>query len=107
MSVTGQLRSSFVIYERRSAVSTTLSVAYDHSTILSTDDPTVLQIITFNNIVFEYALPGNHLVDFFPWMIHILSSIAKWKRVAEEQHKKYSAIFGAMFLDVEGRIVCL
>ena len=60
----------------------------------------------FNKITAEYGLLGNYLVEFFTWMKYIPSSIAKWKRVAEERHKKYSAIFEAMFRDVEDRIVC-
>ena len=73
--------------------------------ILSTDDPTVREINTFAEIGVAYALPGNHLVEFFTWMKYIPSSIAKWKRVAEERHKKYFAMFEAMFRDVEDRIV--
>ena len=93
------------IYERRSAASTILSITYDHPAISSIDDPTIQEINTFSEISVEYALPGNHLVEFFPWMLYIPSSIAKWKRVAEERQKKYSAMFEAMFYDVEDRIV--
>ena len=82
-----------------------LSIAYDHSTILSADDPTVRAVNGFAEIGIEYALPGNYLVEYFTWMLFIPSSIAKWKRVAEERHKKYSAMFEAMFRDVEDRIV--
>jgi len=82
-----------------------LSFGYDHPTISSTDHPTVREINTFAEIGAEYALPGNYLVDFFPWMKYIPSSIAKWKRVAEERQKKYSAMFEAMFCEVEDRIV--
>jgi len=93
------------IYARRSAASTILSVAYDHPTILSTDHPTVREIDTFSEIAVDYALPGNYLVEFFTWMKYIPSSIAKWKRLAEERQKKYSAMFESMFRDVEDRIV--
>ena len=82
-----------------------LSVAYDHPTIVSTDDPTVRAINGFAKIGIEYALPGNYLVEFFTWMLYIPSSIATWKRVAEARQKKYSAMFEAMFRDVEDRIV--
>ena len=82
-----------------------LSVIYDHPTISSTDHPTVQETNAFNELSAEYALPGNYLVEFFTWMKYIPSSIAKWKRVAEERQKKYSAMFVAMFCDVEDRIV--
>ena len=45
------------------------------------------------------------MVEFFTWMKYIPSSIAKWKRVAEERQKKYTAMFEAMFCDVDDRIV--
>ena len=82
-----------------------LSITYDHPTISSTDDPTVREINTFAEIGVEYGLPGNYLVEFFPWMLYIPSSIAKWKGVAEERQKKYSAMFEGMFCDVGDRIV--
>jgi len=74
--------------------------------VSSPDDPTVREIGKFNEIILDYSIPGNYLVEFFTWMLYIPSSIAKWKRVAEEQQKKYSAMFEAMFRDVEDRIVC-
>ena len=93
------------IYERRAAASIGLSVLYDHPMVLSADDPTVREVNRFAEIGVDYSLPGNYLVEFFPWMKYIPSSIAKWKRTAEERHKKYSAMFEAMFRDVEVRIV--
>ena len=83
-----------------------MSVLYDHPMISSTDDPTVREINTFTDIAVDYTLPGNYLVEFFTWMKYIPSSIAKWKRIAEERHNKYSAMFEAMFRDVEDRVVC-
>ena len=82
-----------------------LSITYDHPAISSIDDPTVQEINTFSEINVDYAFPGNYLVEFFPWMLYIPSSIAKWKRVAKERQKKYSAMFEAMFCDVKDRIV--
>ena len=84
-----------------------LSVLYDHSMISSTDDPTIREVNTFTDIAGDYTLPGNYFVEFFTWMKYIPSSIAKWKRVAEERNKKYSAMFEAMFCGVEDRIVRL
>ena len=94
-----------LIDERRAAASISLSVLYDLPIISSIDNPTVQEINTFNEIGADYSLPGNYLVEFFPWMKYIPSSIAKWKRTAEEQNKKYSAMFEAMLHDVEDRIV--
>jgi len=105
---TGQARKPPLIWECRASASTVLSVVYDHPTITSVDDPTVAKINGFAAAGSEYAYPGNYLVEFFTWMKYIPSSIAKWKRVAEERSKKYSKMFEDMFREVEDRIVlCL
>ena len=51
------------------------------------------------------ALPGTYLVEFFPWMRYIPSSIAKWKRVAEEHHAVDSVKFMSLYEEVENRVV--
>ena len=89
----------------RAAASTVLSVVYDLPTASSVDDPIVAKINNFVHTGIDFSHPGNYLVEFFPWMKHIPSSLAKWKRVAEEQSKEYSEMFVGMFRDVEDRIV--
>ena len=86
-------------------MSTALSVVYDLPMVLSTDDPTVVKTNAFNDIFISYGNLGNYLVEFFPWMKYIPSSVAKWKRIAEEQHKEYSDMFVGLFREVEDRIV--
>ncbi|KAH9051169.1 cytochrome P450 [Lactarius deliciosus] len=46
------------------------------------------------------GLPGVHLVEFLPWMMHIPSRFAKWKRDAEYRHEKHSTIFVGLFNNV-------
>ena len=89
----------------RASASTALSVVYDFPMVLSTDDPTVVKTNAFNDTVFRYGNLGNYLVEFFPWMKYIPSSMANWKRIAEEQHKQYSDMFVGLFHEVEDRIV--
>ena len=82
-----------------------LSVVYDLPMALSTDDPTVVRVTTFTDVGVEYGGFGNYLVEFFTWMKYLPSSMARWKRLAEEQHKEYSDMFIGMFREVEDRIV--
>ena len=89
----------------RAAASTVLSVVYDLPPVLLVDDPTVAKINNFVDIGIDFAHPGNYLVEFFPWMKHIPSPLAKWKRVAEVQSREYSEMFVGMFREVEDRIV--
>ena len=58
---------------RRAAVSATASVVYDHPTIKSDQHPTVEFVNDLIHRVTSAALPGAHLVEFFPWMRHIPS----------------------------------
>jgi len=73
--------------------------------VASTDDPTVIKVNRFLEIVTEYAQVGNYLVEFFPWMKYIPSSVASWKRLAEIEHKEHSEMFVGLFREVEDRIV--
>jgi len=73
--------------------------------VSSTDDPTFVKGNRFVEIGIEYALLGNYLVEFFPWMKYIPSSVASWKKLAEERHKEFSDMFVGLFREVENRIV--
>jgi hypothetical protein len=89
----------------RASASTVLSVVYDLPMVSSTDDPTVIKVNRFVEIAVDYGQLGNYLVEFFTWMKYIPSSVASWKRLAEERHEEYSDMFVGMFREVEDRIV--
>ncbi|KAI0294278.1 cytochrome P450 [Multifurca ochricompacta] len=77
---------------------------YDHPTVRSEQDPVVKLINEFGQRVGCAAYPGAHLVELFPWMRHIPSRFAKWKRDAETWYKKDSAMFEGLFNTVKSRI---
>ena len=79
---------------------------YDLPGVSSTHDPTVVKINKFTDTLIDYASPGHYLVEVFPWMKYIPSSIAGWKMKAEKEFIEYSNVFGEMFNQVEDRIVC-
>lgn len=56
---------------QRSAASETMSILYDYPTLETEDDKTLKEIHAFNDYVSEAAVPGAHLVELFPWMMHI------------------------------------
>ena len=85
--------------------STVLSIVYDLPTISSPNDPTVVKINQFLDRLLHYALPWNYFVEFFTWMKYLSSSIAKWKKEAEEGYKEYSEMFVGLLHDVEDQIV--
>ena len=96
--------SSLTCGFHRATTSSILSILYDLPTVSSADDSTVTTINKFVEQMVDYANPGNYLVEFFPWMLYIPSSLAKWKREAKERFRYYSEFFLKMFCDVENRI---
>ena len=90
---------------RRASASTVLSIVYDLPMVPSTDDPTVVRVNRFLDLILDYGQLGNYLVEFFTWMKYIPSSVANWKRLAEDRYKEYSDMFVGLFRDVEDRIV--
>ena len=89
----------------RASASTVLSVVYDLPMVTSTDDPTVVRVNMFLDAIRDYGQLGNYLVEFFTWMKYIPSSVASWKKLAEERYKEYSHMFVGMLREVGGRIV--
>ena len=82
-----------------------LSIVYDLPTAYSANDPIITNVNNFVERLAHYAGPGNYAVEFFTWMRYLPSSIAKWKKDAEDGYNEYSKMFLGLFRDVENRIV--
>ncbi|KAF9021983.1 cytochrome P450 [Hymenopellis radicata] len=89
---------------RRAAASMIMSVVYDAPIIEDCHDPSIGVVNTFVERLARSAFPGEYLVEFFPWMRYLPSSIAKWKRDAENHHKVDSVLFQSLYDDVEKRV---
>ncbi|KAI0066937.1 cytochrome P450 [Artomyces pyxidatus] len=89
---------------RRASSSMVMSVTYDTPPIESEDDPRVKDIIEFSGRLTRALLPGAHLVELLPWMKHIPSRYAKWKREGEEQHMKFTKVFENMYRSVAANL---
>ncbi|THH03981.1 hypothetical protein EW146_g10300 [Bondarzewia mesenterica] len=89
---------------RRSAASSTMSVVYDTAPIASENDPSIKNVNDFVARVARAGLPGAHLVEFFPWMIYIPRSLAKWKREAQDWHVNDSRMLEGLFNEVRDRV---
>ncbi|KAJ3927993.1 MAG: cytochrome P450 [Lentinula lateritia] len=89
---------------RRATASMIWSVIYDKPPITSTQDPQIARINDFITRIVRAAFPGAHYVEFFTWMKYIPSSIAKWKREAEEWYRKDSELFEGFFLEARQRV---
>jgi hypothetical protein len=110
---------------RRAAASAIMTMVYDKPPIRSEHDPAVTKVNDFVARLTRAAMPGAHLVEFFPWMRHIPSRFAcadmgiwlllipnwnrfaPWKKQAEESFETDSAMFKELFNDIHNRKVCV
>ena len=56
---------------KRTSASAMMSILYNYPTIEKEHDNTLAEIHAFVSRVTTASAPGAHLVEFFPWMIHI------------------------------------
>ncbi|KAI0284840.1 cytochrome P450 [Russula brevipes] len=89
---------------RRAAASMIMSVVYGRPPITSGQDPSIQVVNEFTERLTRAALPGAHFVEFFTWMRYIPSSLAKWKRIAEDRYKQDSAMLEGLFHEVEADV---
>ncbi|KAF8485183.1 cytochrome P450 [Russula ochroleuca] len=89
---------------RRASASLILSVLYGYPTLKSEQDHIIVGIKNFSDRLFKAGFMGSHLVHFFPWLRHLPSSLAKWKRDAEAWYKKDSAMFEGLFRMAEANV---
>lgn len=109
---------------QRSSASSTMSILYDYPTLENEHDETITQIRTFIDQISAASAPGAHLVEMFPWMIHIperyesisltVSSVhlelwsirfAKWKREAMVHFRQHTTLFSGLLNAVRSDIV--
>ncbi|KAF8487321.1 cytochrome P450 [Russula ochroleuca] len=89
---------------RRAATSMTLSVVYGHPTLESEQDHIIESIDDFADRLLKAVTPGSYMVQFFPWLRHLPSSLAKWKRVLEAGYKQDTAMFEGLLHTVEANV---
>ena len=56
---------------QRSSASATMSILYDYPTLVNDYDKNLAGIHTYIDRMSAASNPGAHLVELFPWMIHI------------------------------------
>ncbi|KAH8990403.1 cytochrome P450 [Lactarius hatsudake] len=89
---------------RRAAASVIMSITYGTPPIVSELDPGIKAVNDFVARIERAALPGAHFVELLPWMRHIPSRFAKWKRDAEYWYEKDSAMFESLFNSVREKM---
>ncbi|KAI0273355.1 cytochrome P450 [Gloeopeniophorella convolvens] len=89
---------------RRTSASMIMSVVYDLPPIEVDDNPNVAKINKHNERVLATTQPGAHWVEFFPWLKHVPSRFAKWKRTAEQYHQEANTMFHELFSKVQNDV---
>ncbi|KAI0034635.1 cytochrome P450 [Vararia minispora EC-137] len=88
----------------RFASSIVLAITYDRPLRGAKSDETVLRKVEdFSRLLHEKVVPGAHLVESFPWMLHIPAWLARWKREALLCYEINTKFFYELMEDVEQR----
>jgi len=69
------------------------SLIYDAPVLKNANDPSVVALNDFVDLLTHAAYPGAHLIKFFTWM-------AKWKHEAVAGYKTYSIMFLKLYDNV-------
>jgi hypothetical protein len=72
----------------------------------SHEDPKIRHITDFMDRIAYMTATGNHLAEFLPWLRHLPSWIAPWKRYAENCYSIDSRAFET-YSEVKNRMVCI
>ncbi|KAA1470684.1 cytochrome P450 [Dentipellis sp. KUC8613] len=81
----------------RTSASVTMSMVYNTPPIQSKNDPAVKSIADCVFRITRAVMPGAHLVEFFPWMMHLPKWLASWKAEAMGWFSHDSAMFERLF----------
>ena len=100
-----------------------MSILYDYPTLETANDKNLKEIHAFLDRISKAATPGEHLVEVFPWMIHIPDrsvlipigdllrvsrngiSLAKWKHEGKQYFKQHTRMFETLFNNVRDEVV--
>ncbi|KAI0055995.1 cytochrome P450 [Artomyces pyxidatus] len=88
---------------RRHSASLIMSVLYDKPTTLDASDESVQKINEHAMRMMLVTLPGSNWVQIFPWMKHIPSRFAKWKRTGLEWFAHDSKVFQGLMDHVRAK----
>ncbi|KAI0065153.1 cytochrome P450 [Artomyces pyxidatus] len=85
---------------RRTTTSAVMTTLYNTPPMVSRENPYTKTLDAIDALVARFdhsTMPRPYLVEVFPWMKHIPSRFARWKREAEEWFRRDSAILEALF----------
>ncbi|KAK7452677.1 hypothetical protein VKT23_012076 [Stygiomarasmius scandens] len=99
--------NDWISHLERTTSSIFTSIAYDTPPLNSTTDPLIRSVCSLTAHVTRASYPGAHLVEFFPFLNALPSSIpiiSKWKKDADESYLRYNHAFESIYARVEERV---
>ncbi|THU84289.1 cytochrome P450 [Dendrothele bispora CBS 962.96] len=90
---------------KRTAASQIMAMVYDTLPIKDHEDPLIVRVNDLVQRLVKAAYPGEHLVEFFPWLNKLPDWIAPWKPWANEWHRKDSEMFLNYYKEVRDRVL--
>ena len=80
-------------------------MTYDTPVITSMKDDKIEGILRFTKHILRAAYIDGHMVEYFPWLQHLPSWIARWKKDVERWSWEYSKMFQGFYGSVKQRAV--
>ncbi|OSD02067.1 cytochrome P450 [Trametes coccinea BRFM310] len=89
----------------RMAASTLLAACYGTDPALSADDPAMKLLHTFTRQIVQSGYVDGNLVEYLPFLRHIPTSLAPWKKAALEWAPKFTRLFGDLYSHSRDRVI--
>ncbi|GJJ12682.1 hypothetical protein Clacol_006926 [Clathrus columnatus] len=93
----------YIRHIQRATTSSLLSVIYGLPPCPDPFDPTLMLVTDLTQSVLDAAAPGQHLVEYFPFLRYLPSRLCSWKRHAEHVFQIADSVFGDLYRQVEKR----
>ncbi|KAH9022743.1 cytochrome P450 [Lactarius deliciosus] len=82
---------------QRAAASAIMSILYDYPTLETENDENLKEILAYAERTSRATAPGAHLVELFPWMLHIPERFARWKYEGNRDFTRFNNLFESLF----------
>ncbi|KAF9525611.1 cytochrome P450 [Crepidotus variabilis] len=90
---------------KRTAASQIMAMVYDTLPIKNHEEPLITRVNDLVQRLVKAAYPGEHLVEFFPFLNSLPEFLTPWKKWADEWHRKDSQLFMDYYTTVRDRVL--
>ncbi|KAH6904898.1 cytochrome P450 [Coprinopsis sp. MPI-PUGE-AT-0042] len=90
---------------KRTAASQIMAMVYDTLPIKNHEEPLITRVNDLVQRLVKAAYPGEHMVEFFPWLNKLPNILTPWKDYAAYWHRKDSELFMDYYKTVKDRVL--